>query len=215
MPALPRPRTHSTGPVGTTPGPPHLQSRRGGMSLNTPSVVNISPVHHSPDLHQMEGPPTEATPFNIPQHVLPQSPLAPIGEHSQIAGFTLLSSSTPYKPLAREPPPGYPIMSPSRGAPSTFMELLSQMIHLWLETPHTPSRMQGPSMFRDPYPVANPLTAPATFVHFPDPQPVSGDSPWVATTQRFTLAEEEYLHTFQPTTSTMSNTPPAPYHAFL
>src|SRR5882724_8150928 len=150
------------------------------MSPNIPSMVNVSPVHHSPDLHQMEGPPIEATPFNVPQHVLPQSPLAPIGEHSQITRFTLLSSSTPYEPLAREHPPGYLTTSPSRGMPRTFMELLSQMIHSWLETPHTPSHMQGPSTFREPYLVANPPTAPATFVHSPDPQPISGDSPLVA-----------------------------------
>jgi len=129
MAAFPRPRTHSTGPVGTTPGPPHPQYRRGGMSPNTPSVVNVSPVHHSPDLHQTEGPPIKVTPFNVPQHILPQSPLAPIEEHPQITRFSLLSSSTPYEPLAREPPPGYPITSPSRGVPSTFMEPLSWMIH--------------------------------------------------------------------------------------
>src|SRR5882724_2416579 len=109
MPALPRPHTQSTGPVGTTPGAPFLQSRQGGMSLNTPSMVNISPVHHSPDLRQMEGPPTEVTPFNVPQHVLPWSPLALIGEHARSTGFTLLSSLTPYEPLTREPPPGYSI----------------------------------------------------------------------------------------------------------
>jgi len=152
------------------------------MSPNTPSVVNMSPVHHSPDLHQMEGPPTEVTPFNIPQHVLPQSPLAPIGEHPQVTGFTLSSSLTPYEPLTREPPPGYPIASPSRGAPSTSMEPLSWMIHSQLETPCTPSHLQGPPTFSEPYPVANLPTAPATFVHSPDPQPVSGDSPLVAMT---------------------------------
>src|SRR5882724_2151018 len=130
------------------------------MSPNTPSMVNVSPVHHSPDLHQMEGPLTEATPFNVPQHLLPQSPLAPIGEHSQNTGFTPPLSSTPYEPLTREPLPGYPITSPYRGAPSNFMELLSWMIHSQLEAPCTLSHMQGPSMFREPYPVANPPTAP-------------------------------------------------------
>src|SRR5882724_12974244 len=147
MPTIPRPCTHSTGPVGTTPGPPHPQSRRGGTSPNNPSMVNVSPIHHSPDLRQMEGPLTEVTPFNVPRHVLPRSPLEPIGEHSQVTGFAPPSSSTPYEPLMREPPPGYLITSPSRGAPSTFMEPLSQMIHSWLETPHTPSCLQGPSMF--------------------------------------------------------------------
>src|SRR5882724_2205844 len=54
--------------------------------------------------------------------------------------------------------------------------------------------------------------APATFVHSPDPWLLAGDSPLVATTQRFTLAEEEYLCTFQPMTSTTSHPPPAPFH---
>src|SRR5882724_7890303 len=148
MPAIPRPCTHSTGPVGTTPGPPRPQSRQGGTSPTTPSLVNVLPVHHSPDLLQMEGPLTEATPFNVPRHVLPQSPLVPIGEHSQTTRFTPPSLSTPYEPLAREPPPGYRIASPSRGAPSTFMEPLSWMIHSWLETPCTLLCRQGPSTFR-------------------------------------------------------------------
>jgi len=55
----------------------------------------------------------------------------------------------------REPPPGYPTASPSRGAPSTFMEPLSRMIHSRLETPCTPSHLQGASTFREPYPVTN------------------------------------------------------------
>src|SRR5882724_3588250 len=170
MPAIPRPRMRSTGPVGTTPGPPLPQSRRGGTSPTTPSLVNVSPIHHSLGLHQMEGPPTEVTPFNVPRHVLPRSPLAPIGEHPQVTGFTPPSSSTPYELLRREPPPGYPTASPSRGAPSTFMEPLSRMIHSRLEMPRTPSRLQGPSTFREPYPEANPPTDPAAFGHSPDPR---------------------------------------------
>src|SRR5882724_3968001 len=118
MPTLPRPHTRSTGPVGTTLGPPHLQSRRGGTSLTTPSLVNILPVHHSRDLRQMEGPLTKATPFNVPRHILPRSPLALIREHSQFTGFALPSSSTHYEPLAREPLPRYPTSSPARWMPS-------------------------------------------------------------------------------------------------
>src|SRR5882724_11065887 len=170
MHAIPRPCTCSTGPVGTTPGPPCPQSRQGGMSLTTPFLVNISPVHHSLGLHQMEGPPTEVTPFNVPRHVLPQSPLELIGEYSQVTRFAPPSSSTPYESLMREPPPGYPTTSPSHGAPSTFMEPLSRMIHSCLEMLHTPSRLQGSSTFRESYPVANPPTAPAAFVHSPDPR---------------------------------------------
>src|SRR5882724_12071158 len=96
--------------------------------------------------------------------------------------------------------------------PSTFMEPLSRMVHSQLETPHTPSRMQGPSTFREPYPIIRTPTALATFVHSPDPWPIAGDSPLVATTQRFTLVEEEYLHTFRPMTSTASHPPPDPFH---
>src|SRR5882724_2795168 len=179
------------------------------MSPTTPSLVNILPVHHSPDLRQMEGPPTEVTPFNVPQHIFPWSPLAPIREHSQFTRFAPPSSSTPYEQLTREPPPRYPTSSPARGMPSTFMEPLSWIIHLRLEMPRTPLHLQGPSTFREPYPVANPPTAPTAFVHSPDPRPVSGDSPLVAATRRFTQAEENYLRTFRLTTSTLSNAPSA------
>src|SRR5882724_1000968 len=94
------------------------------------------------------------------------------------------------------------------------MKPLSRMVHSRLETPHTPSRLQGLSTFREPYPVTQPPTTPAAFVHAPDPQPIAGDSPLVSMTQRFTLAEEEYLRTFRPMTSTASNPPPAPFHPF-
>src|SRR5882724_9146027 len=211
MPTIPRPRARSTGPVGTTPRPPHPQSRRGGTSPTTPSLVNVSPIHHSLGLHRMEGPPTKVTPFNIPRHVLPQSPLAPIGEHPQVTGFAPLSSLTPYEPLMREPPPGYPTASPSRGAFSTFMELLSRMIHSRLEMPRTPSRLQGLSTFREPYLVANPPTAPAAFVHSPDPRLASGDSRLVDATRMFMQAEEEYFHTYRPMTSTHSDSPLTPH----
>src|SRR5882724_259285 len=170
------------------------------MSPTTPSLVNVSPIHHSPNLCQMEGPLTKVTPFNIPRHVLPWSPLAPIREHSQVTRFAPPSSSTPYKPLVREPPPRYLTSSPARGMPSTFMEPLSQIIHSQLDMPCMPLCLQGPSTFRDPYPVANPPMASTTFVHSPDPRPVSGDSPLVAMTHRFTQVEEEYLHTFWLTT---------------
>src|SRR5882724_10316776 len=159
----------------------------------------------------MEGPPTGATPFNVPRDVLPRSPLAPIGEYSQVTGFAPPSSLTPYESLTREPPPGYLTASPSHGAPSTFMEPLSRMIHSCLETPHTPSHLQGSSTLREPYLVANPPTAPAAFVHSPDPRPASGDSRLMDATCMFTQVEEEYLHTYRPTTSTHSNSPSTPH----
>jgi len=125
MPAVPRPRTRSTGPVGTTPGPPRPQSRRGGASPTTPSLVNVSPVHHSLGLHPMEGPPTEATPFNVPRHVLPLSPLALIGSIPRSLDSPLHLIDT-LRVAHEGASPGYPTASPSRGAPSTFMELLSR-----------------------------------------------------------------------------------------
>src|SRR5882724_9762193 len=113
-----------------------------------------------------------------------------------------------------EPPPRYPTSSPARGIPSTFMETLSRMVHSQLETPCTPSHMQVPCTFREPYPVTRTPMAPATFVHSPDPWPIAGDSPLVAATQWFTLAEEEYLCTFRPTTSTVSHPTPAPFSPY-
>jgi len=98
-----------------TPTPP-ISVRRN--EPDHPSLVNVSPIHQQSCLQQMERSPTEATPFNVPRHVLPRSPLAPIGEHPQVTGFAPPSSSTPYEPLMREPPPGYPTASPSHGAPS-------------------------------------------------------------------------------------------------
>src|SRR5882724_11460423 len=112
----------------------------------------------------------------------------------------------------REPLLENPITSPSRGVPSTFMEPLSQMVHSWLETPHTLSHVQGPCTFREPYPVTQTPTAPATFVHSSHPRLIAGDSPLVAATQRFTLSEEEYFHMFWPMTSTASHPTSTPFH---
>src|SRR5882724_2813080 len=63
-------------------------------------------------------------------------------------------------------------------------------------------------------PFLTPATAPATFFHSPDPRPVSGDSPLVATTRWFTQAEEEYLRTAQLMTSTLSHAPLTPHRFF-
>ena len=132
-----------------------------------------------------------------------------------IAGFTPPSSLILYVPMARDPPPEYPIASPPRGAPSVYMEPLSVMIHSRLETPSTPSHIQEPSAFREPYPVANPLTAPMTLIYSPNLQPITGDNPIASTTQRLMPAEEEYLRMFCLTPPTMHDTPPVPHPPFL
>src|SRR5882724_7536740 len=123
------------------------------MSPTTSSLVNIPPVHHSLGLHQMEGPPAKATPFNVPRHVLPWSPLAPIGEHPQVTGFAPPSSSTPYEPLMREPPPRVPNCIPLSRSPQHLYGAVEQDDPLTFgDAAHTVT--QGSSTFREPYPVA-------------------------------------------------------------
>ena len=129
-------------------------------------MSSVTWSHNSQDLPQVEGPLTDAPPFNIPHHVPPQSPLALIQEHSHTTGFTPPLSSTPYGPLEGNPPPGYPIASQSRGAPSAFMEPLSQLMHARLAVPCTPSHDKGLTLFREPYPLANPPPASTMFIHF-------------------------------------------------
>jgi len=141
------------------------------MSLTTPSLVNVSPVHHSPDLRQMEGPPTEAT-LSTSLNMYCLVTLAPIGEHSQFTGFAHcrrrrpMSHSQGSPCLGTRPPP-------QLGGCQHFHGTVGRMIHSRLETPRTPSCLQGPSTFREPYPVSHPSMAPAAFVHSPDPRPVS------------------------------------------
>jgi len=125
--------------------------------------------HHSQDIPQVENPLAETPLFNVPCYVLQQSPLAPIREHSHTMGFAPPSSSTPYGPLASDPLPGYPIASPSREAPSMFMEPLSQLMHTRSVVLCTPLHGEGLTSFRAPYPMANPLTAPTTFMQLPNP----------------------------------------------
>src|SRR5882724_13196382 len=110
-------------------GPQHPQSRCEGRSLNLSSVSSMTSSHHSQDIPQVEGPLAETSLFNVPHHVLQQSPLAPIREHSHTMGFAPPLSSTPYGPLAGDPLPGYPIASPARETPSAFIEPSSWMMH--------------------------------------------------------------------------------------
>ena len=191
-------------------GPQHPQSRHEGRSLNLSSVSSMTLSHHSQDIPQAAGPLAETPLFNVPHHVLQQYPLAPIREHSHPTGFTPVSSLTPYQPLAGDPLPGYPIASPSRESPSVFMEPLSQLIHPRLEAPCTPSHSEGLTLFRVPYPMSNSPTAPTMFVHSLDPCLITGDNPLASKTQRLTLAEEEYLCTFQLVPPTAQEAPQVP-----
>jgi len=77
------------------------------------------------------------------------------------------------------------------------MEPLSQLMHAILEAPCTPSCIQGPTLFRTPYPMANPPTAPTMFMHSPNPHLISGANLLASTIRRLNSAEEEYLHTFR------------------
>ena len=64
---------------------------------------------------------------------------------------------------SRQSPPGYPIASPSREDPSTFMEPLSWLMHTRSAAPHTPLHGQGLTLFRSPYPMAtSPANTPST-----------------------------------------------------
>src|SRR5882724_12527456 len=189
MPTVPQIQTHSTGPVETASGPPQPQSRQEGRSPTLSLVSSITPSHHSQDLPQEEGPLAEAPPFNVPHHV--QSPLVPIQEHSHITGFFPTSSLTPYGPLAGDPPPIYPITSPAREAPSVFMQPLNQLMNTRSAAPHTPLHGEGVTSFRAPYPLANPLTAPTTFVHLPNPHPITIDNSLASVTRMLNPVEEE------------------------
>jgi len=149
-----------------------------------------------------------------PTHVLQRLPLALIREHFHTTGFALASESTPYGQLEGDPPLEYPLASPSREAPSAFMASLTQLMHFRSEAPHTLLCSEGLALFRVPYPVANPPTAPTTFIHSPIPHPIVVDHLLTSTTRRLTPAEEEYLHTFQVAPPMTQEAPPVPEHQF-
>ena len=150
MAALPRPLTRSTGPVGTTPAPPRPQSRREGRSPTLSSVSSLTLSHHSQDLPFGGGPLAGTPPFNIPRHPLPRLPLVPITEHSMITGFAPISASTLYGTLEEATPPSYPVASPTRDAPSVFMQPLDWLMNTRLVAPCTLSHEEGPPLFRCP-----------------------------------------------------------------
>jgi len=208
MVALPRPRTRSTGPVGTTPAPPRSQSRREGRSPTLTSVSSVTPSHHTHDLPFGGGPLTGTPPFNVPRHVLPRSPLGPITEHSMATGFAPVSASTPYGVLEEAAPPSYPVASPTREAPSAFMQLLDRLMNTRSVAPRTGSR-DGPPSFRAPYPMTSPLMAPTGVTHSPNPRPIVRDDQMASVTRTLNPVEEEYLPTFH-LTPQGTRTPPQP-----
>jgi len=126
--------------VGTTPGPPHPRQVRG-MSPNTPSMVNVSPVHHGPDL-TIGGPLIEVDPSNVLRMYCSVTIGSDWGNIRRPLIHPTIVIKHPIEPLTREPPLGTQHPQP-KGMPSTFMEPLSQMIHLRLETPCTPSAYAG------------------------------------------------------------------------
>src|SRR5882672_12070443 len=107
MLALPRPRTRSSGPVGTTPIPPQLMSRREGGSPHHLSLPASSPTVDNMQSHTMGPPPMEehagSTPatrpgwFNEAQRILQASPpFQPILEEPPPSSFAPASVSTPF-----------------------------------------------------------------------------------------------------------------------
>jgi len=189
--------THSTGPVETTLGPQCPQSRWERRSPTLSSMSSITPIHHSQDPPQEEGPLAEAPPFNVSHHVLPWSPLVLIQEHLHITGFSLTLSLTLYGPLGCDALSIYTVTSPAREAPSAFMQPLNQLMHTRLAAPCTPFHEEGLPSFRAPYPLANPLTAPTMFIHSPNPHLITRDNSLASVTHTSNPVEEEYLHTLQ------------------
>ena len=89
----------------------------------------------------------------------------------------------------------HPIASPAREAPSVFMQPLNWLMHTRLAAPCTPSHGEGVTSFRVPYPLANPLTDPTTFMHSLNPHLIPRDNSLASVTCTLNLVEEEYLHT--------------------
>ena len=84
MPTLPQLQTHSTGQVGTTPGPKHPLSKHERRSPHLSLVLSVALSHHSQDNPQLESPWARMPFFNQPHHVLQHSQQTPIREHSHM-----------------------------------------------------------------------------------------------------------------------------------
>src|SRR5882672_7868646 len=93
-PALPGPRTRSSGPVGTTTIPPRLTSRREGGSPHCLSLPASSPTVDNLKSHPMGPPPVEEYPSSTPT-----TRPGWFNEAHQI-----LRASPLFQPILKEPP---------------------------------------------------------------------------------------------------------------
>src|SRR5712664_3856184 len=109
MPVLPRPRTRSSGPVGTTPIPPQLTSRREGgiphhlsLPASSPTVDNMQSCTMGPppmEKYAGSNPTTRPGWFNEAHQILRASPpFQPILEEPPCTSFAPASVSTPFGP---------------------------------------------------------------------------------------------------------------------
>jgi len=133
MARIPRPRTRSTGQVGTTLGPPHPNLGEGNEP-DHPLLGERITCPHSPGLIRWKAPQPRrllSTSLNMyclghPWHQLGSIPSSPICPTILVDTLRVAHEGDPPRV------PRYPTASPSHGAPSTFMELLSQMTtHSW------------------------------------------------------------------------------------
>src|SRR5882672_10867836 len=185
MPALPRPRTHSSGPVGTTPIPPQLTSRREGRSPHHLSLPASSPTVDNMQSCTMGPPPMEesagSTPTTRPgwrneaQQLLRASPpFQLILEELPRASFAPTAVSTPFIPWERWPSNEHPPAPPPEEASHAFVAPLSRLMHPRSAALHTPSRSEAPVSFSAPYPTIQPAVTMPAFVHSPNPRPIAG-----------------------------------------
>src|SRR5712664_4411622 len=181
MPALPRPRSRSSGPVGTTPIPPRPTSRREGRSPHHLSLPASSPTGDNMQSHTMGPPPMEesagSTPTTRPgwrneaQQLLRASPpFQPILEEPPHASFAPASVSTPFSPWERWPSNEHPPAPPLEEASRVFMALLSRLMHPRSATLHTLSRSEAPVSFSAPYLTIQPAVTTPAFVHSLNPR---------------------------------------------
>ena len=210
MPALPRPRTRSSGPVGTTPIPPRPTSRREGRSPHHLSLPASSPTGDNMQSHTMGPPPMEesagSTPTTRPgwrneaQRLLRASPpFQPILEEPPRASFSSASVSTPFGPWERWPGNEHAPAPPLEEASHAFMAPLSRLMHPRSAALRTPSRSGAPASFSAPYPTIQPTMTTTPFVHSPNPRPIAGVHPIASTVDDLTRREEEYFRRFSHT----------------
>src|SRR5467141_1859207 len=155
MPALPQPRTRSSGPVGTTPIPPRPTSRREGGSSHHLSLPASSPTVDNMQSRTMGPPPMEeptgSTPTTRPgwhneaQRLLQASPpFQPILEEPPRASFAPTAVSTPFSTWERWPSNEHPPAPPPEEASCAFMAPLSHLMHPRSAVVCTLSRSEAP-----------------------------------------------------------------------